>query len=323
MSTAKADLNGRDDKEILASLRNGLIKLSEENIELSKQNTKLTQDNAKILYDMKELDQKIKQLQIIINSERNIQNQNKSLEERVETLEELSKLNSVRSCYEYYQRGVKTSGTYTIDPDGPMVGAPAIEVYCNFQTGTTEVLHNHDQEEVNIEHCLGTMCYYLSVDYTSASMAQIEALIQLSDTCKQEIKCVCFLAPLFVNGAPQAFWVNKNGKNESYFSGSDSSFHTCQCGINGDCEDSAEGQLCNCDANLPVFLEDDGFVTNEDSLPITGFYYDELKYESEIAIITIGRLICSGKQQFDDTTNSESCRNLKLGGEYLSGRAIL
>lgn len=238
----------------------------------------------------------------------------------MDNLEELIKLNSVRTCFEYAQRGIATSGTYTIDPDGPMIGDAAIEVYCNFQDGTSELLHNHDNEQVEVDHCVGAMCYHLPLNYGSASMAQIQALIGLSESCHQEIKFDCFLAPIFVNGVPHAYWVNNKYQNETYFAGSNASLKTCQCGLTGDCRDNEDGQKCNCDAaSFPVFLEDDGFITNDDSLPIMGIYYDSLEFESKHLMVTIGRLRCSGQRQFPGKTSSKSCRDLKMSGESRSG----
>ena len=41
------------------------------------------------------------------------------LESRVDKLEELAKIGTLRTCAEYAQYGLKTSGLYMVDPDGP------------------------------------------------------------------------------------------------------------------------------------------------------------------------------------------------------------
>jgi hypothetical protein len=48
-----------------------------------------------------------------------------------------------------------------------------------------------------------------------------------------------------------------------------------------------------------VWTNDIGTITAKDILPITGFSYGPLTYDSEMANITIGRLKCSGKNLFD------------------------
>ena len=57
------------------------------------------------------------------------------LEERVEKLEELAKIGTLRSCAEYAQYGLKSSGLYLVDPDGPLLGHPPFQVFCNFDAG--------------------------------------------------------------------------------------------------------------------------------------------------------------------------------------------
>ena len=57
------------------------------------------------------------------------------LEDRVSKLEELAKVGTLRTCAEYAQYGLKTSGLYMVDPDGPLLGQPPFQVFCNFDAG--------------------------------------------------------------------------------------------------------------------------------------------------------------------------------------------
>ena len=57
------------------------------------------------------------------------------LENRVAKLEELIRIGTLRSCAEYSQYGIKTDGFYMIDPDGPLLGHPPFQVFCNFTSG--------------------------------------------------------------------------------------------------------------------------------------------------------------------------------------------
>ena len=57
------------------------------------------------------------------------------LESRVDKLEELAKIGTLRTCAEYAQYGLKTSGLYMIDPDGPLLGQPPFQVFCDFKSG--------------------------------------------------------------------------------------------------------------------------------------------------------------------------------------------
>ena len=50
------------------------------------------------------------------------------IEERLAKLEDLAKIGTLRSCYEYSQYGLKTSGPYLIDPDGGLIGQEPFQV---------------------------------------------------------------------------------------------------------------------------------------------------------------------------------------------------
>ena len=62
------------------------------------------------------------------------------LEARVSKLEELIKIGTLRSCSEYSEYGLKTDGFYNIDPDGPLLGAAPIRVFCNFTSGYNVII---------------------------------------------------------------------------------------------------------------------------------------------------------------------------------------
>ena len=209
---------------------------------------------------------------------------NKTLEERVEKLEELSKIKALRSCHEYGMYGITTSGTFTIDPDGDLLGGKPFDVYCNFgddgNQAITEVSHDQDFV-VEISPCPTPKCYQLDVSYF-APMSQIDTLKDISETCTQSISFNCFLSALSVNENPIGVWLNKEGGEEFYFVGDNSGEHICSCGLTQDCSDSENGLLCNCDAQIPVVQNDTGIITSQSALPITGFRYGDMKYESQV-----------------------------------------
>ena len=143
---------------------------------------------------------------------------NKTLEERVSNLEELSKIKTLRSCHEYAMYGITSSGNYSIDPDGELIGQEPFEVYCNFEDGTTELLHNKDFV-VEIAPCPDPMCYQLDVEY-NAPPEQVQALKDISDSCYQNIQFNCFLSGLSANDDAIGVWLNNQGEPEIYFTGS-------------------------------------------------------------------------------------------------------
>ena len=54
--------------------------------------------------------------------------ENDNIEDRVTKLEDLAKIGTLRSCFEYSQYGLKTSGPYLIDPDGGLIGQEPFQV---------------------------------------------------------------------------------------------------------------------------------------------------------------------------------------------------
>ena len=145
-------------------------------------------------------------------------------------------------------------------------------------------------------------------------MTQIQSLIQLSDVCDQEFHYDCTLAPLNAEDVDFAYWEDRYGNKNNYFtgniryilytnlsysiqqSGSKYGSHVCDCHYeDGGCiEEETKLNTCNCDANLPVPLTDSGTITNSSALPMVKLYFGGLTYEIQNATFTLGRLRCYG-----------------------------
>ena len=168
-----------------------------------------------------------------------------------------------------------------------------------------------------IEKCETEGCAVYEVNYNAPDQ-QIQALIELSDTCHQDIDFGCFLAPLRFEGVDLGYWSDKNGDFQYFFSGNGPE-HTCQCGIDGTCVDSTIEQLkCNCDAKDPTWYSDTGRINAKKLLPITAFQYGPLKFDVERANVTLGRLTCKGSS-VQVQQNPISCNSPKLQGVLQNG----
>ena len=74
-------------------------------------------------------------------------------------------------------------------------------------------------------------CYEKAVTYSYPDgdtrvpipMSQMESLIQLSDNCVQEFHYDCTLAPLTSENIDYAFWEDRHGQTNNYFTGKYSS----------------------------------------------------------------------------------------------------
>merc|ERR1711934_1066555 len=245
------------------------------------------------------------------------------LEDRVAKLEDLAKIGTLRSCYEYSQFGLKTNGPYLIDPDGGLIGQEPFQVYCNFNTGATEVMHD-TEVLTDVEHCHDPGCYQKNITYINGltqegvSMYQIVSLIQLAAYCEQEIRYDCTLAPLTDEDVNYAFWEDRQGETNVYYTGSDYGIHVCDChNEDGGCmEEETMHNTCNCDAKLPIPLTDTGTITNMTALPVMKLFFGGLNYDLQSAAYQLGRLKCYGDKDVEIGT---SCAALKKKGIMTSG----
>ena len=105
------------------------------------------------------------------------------------------------------------------------------------------------------DRCLDPGCYSRSVTY-NATMRQMVALTQLSQSCRQFFKFDCISVPFEFNNVAFAWWNDRNGIQRYYWAGSNQNVHTCQCGIDQNCVLSDLN--CNCDASTSAPLSDQG-----------------------------------------------------------------
>ena len=136
----------------------------------------------------------------------------------MEYVEEASKAKILRSCEELARHGVRKNGDYLVDPDGELLSQDPIMVHCIFNEGPaiTEISHYHEKPII-VDHCDSKGCFEQSIEY-NVPLAQIEALISLSESCSQHLDFGCFLAPLITNDDLLGGWKNRKGKRISLIS---------------------------------------------------------------------------------------------------------
>ena len=208
--------------------------LKKMNEEIRSQSEEIRSQNKEIRSQREEINalkEKVQKLENVDENGKNDDNE-KDVEERLIHLEELSKVHKARTCQELSTYDIQTSGRYTLDPDGDLVGLHPITVYCDFEHNVTEILHD-SEFTIKIEKCSdGPGCFRYDLTYF-APMPQIQAIMDLSESCTQSIDFGCFLAPLEFEGSQLGWWSDKYGNPNYYFNGdhsSDASDHTCACG---------------------------------------------------------------------------------------------
>ena len=86
--------------------------------------------------DMKELMNRLKDVESNMSNMKEklndyaekLEGEDPEIEERLTKLEDLAKIGTLRSCFEYSQYGLKSSGSYMIDPDGGLIGQEPFQV---------------------------------------------------------------------------------------------------------------------------------------------------------------------------------------------------
>jgi hypothetical protein len=129
-----------------------------------------------------------------------------TIEDRLEFLEDVTIL---RSCHELAQYGVNKSAMYNIDPDGKLTGEPPILAYCNFEDGSTEIMHSMTGLQT-VEKCGTHDCFQLNITY-QVPMSQLEALKDVSETCQQVVEYECQSAVLRAGSVDVAHWIDNKG----------------------------------------------------------------------------------------------------------------
>ena len=104
------------------------------------------------------------------------------------------------------------------------------------------------------------------------------------------------------------FWLDKYGESQYYWTGSHYGEHTCSCHYSeeGCFEEDTLNNVCNCDANKPTELFDEGTLTNSSALPVIELKFGGLSFNAQWAFHTLGKLSCSGKKTVQPKGNFQN-----------------
>ena len=89
----------------------------------------LEDDVKDLMKRLKEMESNMSNMKEKLNDyAEKLEGEDPEIEERLSKLEDLAKIGTLRSCFEYSQYGLKTSGSYMIDPDGGLIGQEPFQV---------------------------------------------------------------------------------------------------------------------------------------------------------------------------------------------------
>ncbi|XP_027751788.1 contactin-associated protein 1 [Empidonax traillii] len=206
------------------------------------------------------------------------------------------------SCDAYRVSG-KTSGNYTIDPDGSGPLKPFM-VYCDIREDRAWTIIRHNRHyATRVTGSSVDQLYLGAVEYWNASWAEVSALANASEYCEQRIEFNCYNSRLLntPSGLPFSFWMGRNDERHYYWGGSQPGIQRCACGLDKNCADPQ--YFCNCDADHALWRTDKGLLTFVDHLPVTQVVVGDTNRTGSEAQFLLGPLRCYGDRNTWNTVS--------------------
>nr|XP_034368966.1 contactin-associated protein like 5-1 isoform X3 [Arvicanthis niloticus] len=188
-----------------------------------------------------------------------------------------------QSCEVYRHRG-HTAGFFYIDSDGSGPLGP-LQVYCNITEDKIWMTVQHNNTELTrVQGSSPEKPYSMSLNY-GGSMEQLEALIDGSEHCEQEVIYHCRRSRLLntPDGTPFTWWIGRSDERHPYWGGSVPGVQQCGCGLEEKCIELAN---------------DTGLFSFKDHLPVTQIIITDTNRSNSEAAWRIGPLRCYGDRHF-------------------------
>ncbi|XP_034885064.1 contactin-associated protein-like 3 isoform X2 [Mirounga leonina] len=200
-----------------------------------------------------------------------------------------------QSCEAHKHRG-DSSGLYYIDSDGSGPLGPAL-VYCNMTDTTWTSVQHNGSHLARVKSLNGESPHPMFLKYT-ASMDQLQAIIDHADHCQQELAFHCKKSRLSTghDGTPVSWWVGRTNETHTYWGGSLPDAQKCACGLQGNCLDSQ--YYCNCDADRNEWTSDTVILSHKEHLPVTQVVMSATGRPQSEAAYALGPLLCWGDNSF-------------------------
>uniref|UniRef100_A0A8C8R524 Contactin associated protein 1 n=1 Tax=Pelusios castaneus TaxID=367368 RepID=A0A8C8R524_9SAUR len=206
------------------------------------------------------------------------------------------------SCDAYRVSG-KTSGNFTIDPDGSGPLKP-FTVYCDIREDRAWTIIRHSRHyTTRVTGSSLDQPFLGAVEYWNASWAEVAALANGSEYCEQRIEFSCYNSRLLntPSGLPFSFWMGRHAQRHYYWGGSPPGVQRCACGMDKSCADPKH--FCNCDADYAQWRTDKGLLNFVDHLPVTQIVVGDTNRSNSEAQFLLGPLRCYGDRNSWNTVS--------------------
>nr|DBA19595.1 TPA: hypothetical protein GDO54_015400 [Pyxicephalus adspersus] len=199
-----------------------------------------------------------------------------------------------QSCEAYKHKGYP-SDYYYIDSDGSGPLGP-VRVYCNLTEEKIWTIIQHNISDLpSVRGTVFGKPYSMTFNY-GASAEQMESLINNAEYCEQEAVYHCKHSRLLNSpgGNPYTWWIGRGNERHTYWGGSLPG--QCACGLEESCIDMRH--YCNCDADRQDWMNDTGFLTFKEHLPVSQIVISDTNRSGSEVAWKIGPLRCYGDRNF-------------------------
>lgn len=213
------------------------------------------------------------------------------------------------SCQAYKNvQSVQQRANIMIDVDGSGPLDP-FDVTCEFYSdGRVVTVLSHSKEQTTVVDGFQEPGSFEQNIAYEASLPQIEALLNRSQSCWQRLSYQCrgsrlFNTPIDDNAQfrPFSWWVSRHNQAMDYWAGGLPGSRKCECGIQGSCSDPTK--WCNCDnSNWNEWQEDSGDIREKEFLPVKAVRFGDTgtPLDEKLGRYTLGALMCEGDDLFNN-----------------------
>ncbi|XP_052057008.1 contactin-associated protein like 5-3 isoform X3 [Apodemus sylvaticus] len=188
-----------------------------------------------------------------------------------------------QSCEAYRHQG-NMAGFFYVDPDGSGPLGP-LQVFCNIAEDKVWMTVQHNSTEMTrVQGSNPEKPYVMTLNY-GGSVEQLEALIDSSEHCEQEVTYYCKRSRLLntPDEIPLTWWIGRSNEKHPYWGGSVPGVQQCGCGLEESCMDMSN---------------DTGFLSFKDHLPVTQIIITDTNRSKSESAWRIGPLRCYGDRHF-------------------------
>ncbi|XP_072343810.1 contactin-associated protein 1 isoform X1 [Scyliorhinus torazame] len=198
------------------------------------------------------------------------------------------------SCDGYKKLGLRTSGNYTIDPDGSGPSRP-FTVRCTMtEHKAWTIVYHLQQYETKVIGSSLEKPFVGQIKYYNNTEEEISAITLAAEYCEQSLSFSCYRSRLLNSpaGLPFSWWLGRGSEKHFYWGGASPGSQRCACGMDRSCTDPK--YYCNCDADYGLWKSDQGLLKYKEDLPVTKVVVGDTFRSGSEARFNVGPLRCYG-----------------------------